>query len=67
MTQTVKVIKNLMDKQGVSQRYMAEQIGVTTVTICRWMNGTRNPDIQHVEKMAKVLGYKLSIVVKEDE
>ena len=65
MTQTVKTIKNLMVKQGVSQRLMAEQIGVTEAAMCRWMQGKRNPNILYVEKMAKVLGYKLSIVITE--
>lgn len=67
MTQTVKTIKNLMVKQGVSQRLMAEQIGVTEAAMCRWMQGTRNPSILYVEKMAKVLGYRLSMVITEGD
>lgn len=65
MTQTVKVIKNLMKEHGMSQKFMAEQIGVTEAGISRWMQGKRNPDIQYVEKMAEVLGYKLSIEMEK--
>ena len=61
MTETMQVIKDLMRLQHISQRDMAEKVGVAEATMSRWMNGTRNPDIQYVEKMAEICGCKLKV------
>lgn len=61
MTETMQTIKDLMRLQNISQRDMAEKVGVAEATMSRWMNGTRNPDIQYVEKMAEVLGRSLIV------
>lgn len=60
MTETMQTIKDLMKHQHISQRIMAEKVGVTEAAMSRWINGTRNPDIQYVERMIKILSYKLS-------
>lgn len=60
MTETMQTIKDLMKHQHISQRNMAEKVGVAEATMSRWINGTRNPDIQYVERMIKILSYKLS-------
>lgn len=59
MTETMQTIKDLMKHQHISQHSMAEKVGVTEATMSRWINGTRNPDIQYVERMIKVLSHKL--------
>lgn len=62
MTETMQTIKDLMKHQHISQRSMAEKVGVTEATMSRWINGTRNPDIQYVEKMAETCGCRLVVL-----
>jgi transcriptional regulator with XRE-family HTH domain len=50
-----------MNEIGISQKMLADEIGMTDVTISRWMNGTRHPTIENVEKMADVLGVTIDI------
>ena len=64
MSNTVKQIKALMKQKGISQADMADIIGVTHVTVHRWMNGTRIPTIEYVERMANVLEMKIGLVYK---
>lgn len=65
MTKTIKQIKTLMAQKGISQQRMAEILDVAPVTVARWMNGTRTPDIDYVERMALVLGMQIGLVYRE--
>lgn len=62
MTKTMVFIKQNTQKQNISQAYLANKLGVSEVTISRWFNGTRNPQIQYVEKMFEILGYQLDVI-----
>lgn len=64
MTKTIKQIKALMIQKGISQEKMSELIDVTPVTMHRWMNGTRTPNIEYVERMALMLGMQVGLVYK---
>lgn len=64
MTKTIKQIKALMIQKGISQEKMSEIIDVTPVTMHRWMNETRTPNIEYVERMALVLGMQVGLVYK---
>ncbi|MEN8136487.1 MAG: helix-turn-helix transcriptional regulator [Thermodesulfobacteriota bacterium] len=50
-------VKDLREKQGLTQLYMATAVGVTTETISRWEN-RRYPSIKgdNAEKLAEALG-----------
>ena len=64
MTKTVKQIKAIMAQKNISQEKMSEIIDVTPVTMHRWMNGTRTPNIDYVERMALVLDMQVGLVFK---
>lgn len=64
MSKTIKQIKELMKQKGISHEQMSEIINVTPVTMHRWMNGTRTPNIEYVERMALVLGMQIGLVYK---
>ena len=64
MTKTIKQIKAIMIQKGITQEHMSELIDVTPVTMHRWMNGTRTPNIDYVERMALVLGMQIGLVYK---
>ena len=62
MTKTIKQIKALMIQKGISQEKMSELIDVTPVTMHRWMNGTRTPNIEYVERMALILEMQIGLI-----
>ena len=65
MSKTIKQIKALMQQKQITHEKMAEIIDVTPVTMHRWMNGTRTPNIEYVERMALVLGMQIGLIYKE--
>ncbi len=50
-----KRLVELMEEKDISQVRLSELIGTTNVTISRYINGSRKPRIEIVEKMAEVL------------
>jgi len=64
MSKTIKQIKELMYMKGITHERMSVIIDVTPVTMHRWMNGTRTPNIEYVERMALVLGMQVGLIYK---
>lgn len=60
-------VKDLREKQGLTQLYMASVVGVTTETISRWENG-RYPSIKgdNAEKLAEALGVELAEILEAE-
>ena len=56
MSQAMMRIKKELKEQEITQTDFAKMIGVTDVTVHRWLTGQRSPSIDHVEQMARVLG-----------
>ena len=61
MTEAMKRIKKELEIQGITQRVFAKRLGVTEVTVHRWLTGERNPAIDYVEQMVANLGLHLLI------
>ena len=61
MSPIIERIKNEITYQGIQQKELADMIGVTDVTMCRWMTGLRSPSLKYVEKMLSVLGMHIAI------
>lgn len=40
----------------MSQKDLAEKLGVTEVTVSRWLNGERDPSIETLNRIAETLG-----------
>ena len=66
MTETMMILKKRMEEIGMPQKQLADEINVSYVTMSRWMNGTRQPTIDHVEMMADVLGVTIGISTGEE-
>lgn len=43
-------------KAGLTQKQLAEKLGVTQACIGMWETGNRKPDIVDLKKLARVLG-----------
>ena len=63
-------ISELLDKNGITQRELADAVGVTEVSVSRYIHGGRLPKGPVILKMARVLGttpeYILGQEVEED-
>lgn len=55
----------ILSEKQISQREFAEKIGVSDVSISRYMHGTRSPRMNILRKMAEVLGVSASELIGE--
>ena len=71
---TAKVIADLRKSRGLSQEEFADMLFVSRHLVSKWENGTRHPDLQTAEQIAKLFGVapesiidKNGIVIQELE
>lgn len=50
-------------KRGITQKDLAEKMGTKQSAIARLESGNYNPSISFLEKLARVLGYKLTVKI----
>lgn len=50
-------------KKGITQKDLAEKMGTKQSAIARLESGNSNPSISFLEKLAGVLGYKLTVKI----
>ncbi|MCM8900524.1 helix-turn-helix transcriptional regulator [Caldicoprobacter algeriensis] len=59
----IKRLQELLDEKDMTQRELAERIGVTEVTISRYINGERKPRIDIIGKIAEVFGVSIDYLL----
>ena len=56
MSDTGKIIRNILEERGISQKQLANTVGVTPATLSRWITGeTEPPALGIIAEMAKAL------------
>lgn len=55
MSKFGKRVLELLSVYGISQRYLARQVGITEVTLSRYITGQRSPKAETVAKIATIL------------
>ena len=61
-------IKSRRQNIGMTQKQLAEKVGVTDVTISRWESGQREPIASDFLRLCEVLGMELEwFIGKENE
>ena len=63
----VNKIHSILQKQGKTQRDLAELLGKSESEISKWMRGTHNFTLKSISKIESVLGESILSVIKEDE
>lgn len=58
-------IRRIREEKGLSQVYVAEQIGVTQSMLCQVERGTKSPSLQLSIEIAAVLGCTLDDLARE--
>lgn len=56
------VARSAMERQGMSKRDLARQLGVTHRTLSGWLDGNQRWDVGYVKKTFDILKIKLSDV-----
>ena len=59
-------IRCISEKAGLTQVYVAKQVGVTSAMLCQIERGTKNPSLQVGAEIAKVLGCSLESLLVGD-
>ena len=59
-------IRRIREKAGLTQVYVAKQVGVTSVMLCQIERGTKNPSLQVGAEIAKVLGCSIENLLISD-
>ena len=52
-------LKALLDKRGINQNTLAEQLQTTEATISRYVNGIRTPNIETAVEIGRVLNVSM--------
>lgn len=59
-------IKQIREEKGVSQRQLAEIVGVSAVTVPNWENGIYDPSAKDLIKLSGALGVSIDYLVGND-
>ena len=54
------LLKELLKSKGVKQNWLANKIGVSTVTISNWVKEKSHPSKKNLIKLSEVLGVQLN-------
>lgn len=58
----MSMFKRLIQSKGVKQKWLAQQIGVSEVTMSNWMQGNYKPTEENLHKIAEVLNIKYELL-----
>lgn len=57
-------LKLLLESRGIKQKWLAEKIGVSEVTVSSWSSGKSSPSIKNQKKLSKILDVPIEIISK---
>ena len=60
--QLIQAIIDARIKQNITQKQLSEKTGITQADISRIENGSRNPSLLMVNRLAHALGMKIKLV-----
>ncbi len=60
-----KNIRKIRESKGLTQMWLAEQVGVTQAMLCQIERGTKNPSLQVGAEIAKALSCQLDDLLAE--
>ena len=63
---TADTVKTLREQRGLTQRALAEAVGVTDKAVSKWESGRGLPDVSLVEPLAQALGVSVAELLTGD-
>jgi len=62
-----EILRKWMAKNQVTQLDMATRLGVTEGAFSHWLNGRREPKIEVIQEIAKIMEISTSALIGEDK
>lgn len=62
-----KKIRFLLDQNEMTQKELADKLGVSTATVSNWCTGVKTPRMGKIDMMCKIFGINRSEFVGENE
>lgn len=59
-------LKEILEKRGLTQVWLSDQIGVSVVSVNNWCQNKNDPSLKTLKKMADVLGIKIADLIIEE-
>ena len=59
--------KELRTAAGMTQKALADQLGVTVPTVSKWELGQRTPELERVFRMTLIFGVPIEEIVQRTE
>ena len=63
----VNRVKELRTAAGMTQKALADQLGVTVPTVSKWELGQRTPELERVFRMTLISGVPIEEIVQRTE
>lgn len=63
----VNRVKELRTAAGMTQKALADQLGVTVPTVSKWERGQRTPELERVFRMTLIFGVPIEEIVQRTE
>ncbi len=54
------MLKAVFKSKGIKQKWLAEKMGVSEVTISNWVTEKSSPSKKHIEKLGDLLGVSIN-------
>lgn len=63
----VNRVKALRTEAGMTQKALAERVGVTVPCVCRWERGDMNPELEKVFRLSAIFDVPIDQIVQRTE
>lgn len=63
----VNRVKELRTAAGMTQKALADQLGVTVPTVSKWELGQRTPELERIFRMTLIFGVPIEEIVQRTE
>ena len=63
----VNKVKELRTAAGMTQKTLADQLGVTVPTVSKWELGQRTPELEKIFRMTLIFGVGIEQIVQRTE
>ena len=63
----VNKVRELRTAAGMTQKALADQLGVTVPTVSKWELGQRTPELERVFRMTLIFGVAVEDIVQQTE
>lgn len=60
-------LKELLKTKGIKQKWLADKIGVSEVTVSNWCGGKSVPRTEHLKELSKLLNVPMKSILKKSQ